>query len=363
MGTDEIRKAKEKDAGAAAPGGTNAPATAADTNAAAAVETGAAVETPAAAPEAPAAAEPPAEEPEIKTRARKVMRSCATIREGAGRAAEIETQAVAARDAAAAATNAAVAVAETRKLEGHAEALGRIARGCAGALAEARREADAVVRLMDGALRQRDAEELARAAAEKKREEEEARKQQEEAQRAAEEAEILKVEIARQGVMTLIHQHSFKEAVRTLKRSEDEYQTARGKEAFAFLVKRYERLTTFKEFIIRCLNAQPYQWGWGQGAGATDVLGADDLSVKLKDRRVPWREVPAAQVLKFADHYLESRDVKIREQGENSLGAAIYCAEVGGEKGMAKAQTYVAKAVKNCPYLTEEANRIVPPTP
>ena len=206
----------------------------------------------------------------------------------------------------------------------------------------------------------RRAAEEARAAEAKRLAEEEARLREQEVERAKIESELQMVAAARQGVSMKISQHDFSGAIRELKLSRSNCKTDEGREALAIAVERCERLQRMKEFFIEQLSAKPMPWGWGHGPSATDVNGADKRNVMLKDRRVPWAEVPPSQMLRFADYYMDSRNVLLRQQADIALAAAIYCFEVAGERGVEKSELYASQAVSRLSSMRRHVERLIP---
>jgi len=192
------------------------------------------------------------------------------------------------------------------------------------------------------------------------RAEEDAARRKNEQRQALIEDEISKARAARDDVKSLVKQHKYEEAFRTLNARSLSFETAEGREEFGTLVERYERLHKLKLFIVDGLNAEPFSWGWGWGAQSTDVLGADEFVIKIKGRSVPWPEVSAAQMMKFIRNYLAKRDVGLREMGQQNLNAAIFCREfVGGEAADRAAREFAEKAVDLLPNLAEDVDRLL----
>ena len=91
--------------------------------------------------------------------------------------------------------------------------------------------------------------------------------------------------------------------------------------------------------------------------GSVDVLGADESNVKIKDRSIPWTEISTAQMKKFIDHGLANPKLRVREQGDQNLAAAIFCFENAAVK---YAAIYAKTAVDPCPDLQDEVKRLLP---
>jgi len=304
---------------------------------------------------------PPADEPEVKILAREIFADVIAVKVGARRALRIEADArmfVQAVNASADSTEAGEKAERLAELLDEAETIEKTSRD---ALDRASQTTDKLTRLAADAIAQRKAEEAARAAEAARLAAEEARRQAEAEARAKIDAEIQMAEAARQGVAPRIAQHDFEKAVRDLGLTRSNYKTDEGKQALAIVMERCERMQKMKELFIAQLSTTAIPWGWGQGPSATDVLGADKRYVRLRDRRVTWAEVPPSQMLRFADHYIDTREVGLRGQADLALAAAIYCAEIGGERGSEMSQAYASQAVNLLSSMQRHVDRLMQP--
>ncbi|MCX7591738.1 MAG: serine/threonine protein kinase [Kiritimatiellae bacterium] len=201
---------------------------------------------------------------------------------------------------------------------------------------------------------------------EKQRAAEEAAKLREEEERQRQEAERLRVlasterqqaTAAHVEIVDLVRKNQFEEAHKRLKEQLTGYQTPEGRAALQVYIERLERLQRMKAFLVKRLSAEPLKWGWGQGASATDVLGADETGVRIKQGTVPWSEVPPVQMLKFLRIYLSDRSLRATELGELNLAAAIYCEENGASD---LSRQFAEKAVDLFPSLADAVKRLLP---
>ncbi|MFC1463171.1 hypothetical protein ACFLQU_06185, partial [Verrucomicrobiota bacterium] len=161
--------------------------------------------------------------------------------------------------------------------------------------------------------------------------------------------------------LILLKQHSYKEAVDALEGQLKGYETEEGKEVMGILIERCTRLQGLKDFVIERLNASPYRWGWGlNSATAMDVIGADNLGVKLKGKTVDWSQVSSLQMLKFVDRYLkppESKKLSLKVLAGQNMAAAIFCYE---NKRPAKRAGYAQKTAELFPRYGEDLRRLIP---
>jgi len=198
-------------------------------------------------------------------------------------------------------------------------------------------------------------------------EEEAGRREQEKAEverrrREAERRALVQKELARVRDLpndnkTLVQALAFEDALRNVKTAAAQLTTREAKEAAGPIVDRYAYLAGLKAFLIERLNAEVLQWGWGFGASSVDVIGADASGVKLKTGTVIWADVSMKQMLKFIDHYIADKSIRMQTRGKQCLAAAILCAENGPPE---RVDTYSRKAAQFLPRLSEEAPRLLP---
>ncbi|MBM4144064.1 MAG: hypothetical protein FJ225_10810 [Lentisphaerae bacterium] len=299
-------------------------------------------------------------EPEIVPLARQALALTAGIVRGSLRGREIETAAGEARQDVHEAARPSDAREGANRLDALRAEIAGLESGARAAMADARAKAQAASGIAEARRKRLEDEARAREEEERRRREEEERLRLEEETRAQTEADLAAAEAARQSSMPLAAAHDFQKALAQLRSALSACKTDTGKQALSVVIQRYERMQKMKAYFITAMAAKPIAWGYGQGPGAQDILGADERGVQLKDRRVPWSEVAPAQMLRFADHFIAQRETRIRDQAEIALAAAIYAYEVGGERGIVKAREYVADAIRFRPDVREEAARLLP---
>ena len=194
----------------------------------------------------------------------------------------------------------------------------------------------------------------AAAAAQREAELAEQRRQEEEAARAREQkareelanTEVERSKVDKEEVRELFSTHDFDAVVSALEAKAVGYQTEEGKAALQVYVDRFKLVADMRRELIAAINANPQPWGWGTGTSARDLAGASEkgISVVGSSATYPWKAVHAGQLLKFIDYYLKLPEVRIASKMKISIGAAIYCDEFG-EKGKAKAKTYLNRAL------------------
>ena len=163
--------------------------------------------------------------------------------------------------------------------------------------------------------------------------------------------ELAKTEVERstvdkEEVAELFKKHDFDGVVAALEEKAKGYETDEGKAALQVFIDRYKLVATLKQELIAAITANPQPWGWGSGTSARDLAGASEkgISVVGTSATYPWKAVSVLQMLKFTDYYLKLPDVRIASKMRIAIGAAIYCDEFG-EKGRAKAKTYLNRAL------------------
>ena len=195
---------------------------------------------------------------------------------------------------------------------------------------------------------------------EKQRQEEEARLEREK-QALAELAktEIEQSKVDKEEVRELFSLHDFDTVVSTLEDKASGYQTEDGKAALQVHIDRFKLVADMRQELIAAINTNPQPWGWGSGTSARDLAGASEkgISVVGSSATYPWKAVGAGQMLKFIDYYLKLPKVRIVSKMKISIGAAIYCDEFG-EKGKAKAKTYLNRAL-DLGFSRREQERLI----
>lgn len=199
------------------------------------------------------------------------------------------------------------------------------------------------------------------AAAERKRlEEEQARVEAEQRSLRRIAEETSRARTAETECAELLKQHGFERILRTLEDQKGACETEEGRTAFGLLLDRYTRVHNFELFVIEQVKSEPFRWGWIQDGQPLDVLGADEHTVKIPGRSIPWGEVSTRQMLHFLKYYTANDKIAQRVRAEQSLAGAIYCHAQGGMKAAA---TYAEKAIELNPRLADEVERLLPELP
>ena len=257
--------------------------------------------------------------------------------------------------------SAALAKANAQDLREQVGAAREAMKVAAEALKEAEETLGKVEDIRKEVERQREEERRAAEAAAAAAKAEEARILKEQQHKELVQKETVMAETAHAESLILITQHNYKEAVDALEGQLKQYQTAEGKEIMGIFIERCSRLQGLKEFVIERLNDSPYRWGWGLNAAtAMDVIGADNLGVKLKGKTVDWSQVSSAQMLKFVDRYLrppESKKLSLKVLAAQNMAAAILCYE---NKNPAKQAAYTQKTAELFPKYAEDLRRLIP---
>jgi hypothetical protein len=309
----------------------------------------AAEDLPAPAPEGPetAAQPPPPDEPELVVLLRDVLSDARTVATCAKTAARVAVSARAARDEAVQQSDAAAVAGKTSVFETQSAELATLESEALQALERAAAAAEKAQVISAEVLRQR---------AEQQRLETERQKEEARLQLAAREKAL--AEARDEDLRPVIAAGNYQEAIETVRREIDGYQTEEAKDILRALMDRYKYLAGLRSFLIERLNTEPYSWGWVRAGGASeDVLGADENTVRLRGRRVPWNQVAIPQYIRFIEHYLSDAKVKKGVRARQYLAAAVYCYENGGPD---YAAAYVRKALDLAPYLREESERVLP---
>ena len=204
-----------------------------------------------------------------------------------------------------------------------------------------------------------DLEDLSRRAERERREREEA----EQARRAAEEHTALiarereRVKTTHEMIKADLQRYDFAKALETINQLMENLQTEEARRDLVLHRERYELLVNFKNFLIEQINAHPFRWGWVQDVGQKDVLQANQETIRVTDRVVPWEEIELVQFLRIINHYITRPDARTREKGDGNLAAAILCYELGRTDLMDR---FKSQALNLAPYLADTANRLLP---
>jgi len=304
-----------------------------------------ATDPPQATPDAPATSSP--DEPEIVTLLRGVLTQAAILTNSALQAKQIALDAAKLRDLAVRQADAAGVTEKKAGLEDCAAELATLKDSALEGLARASTLTDKATAI-ERAFQEDQAEQ--------RRLEEEKRRAQERLELAAREKALAEGKEAELRVTVVAG--NYQEAIDTVRREIEGYQTQEARSILEALADRYNYLAELRRFLIKSLNAEPYNWGWLRGGGATeDVLGADEQGVQLRGRQVPWTQVSIPQYIRFIEHYLSQANAKRGVRAGHYLATAIYCHENGGEEA---ALVFLRKALDLTPYLREEAERVLP---
>ncbi len=205
-----------------------------------------------------------------------------------------------------------------------------------------------------------EAQELAAREAEQRRREAQERGEHEERRQMLAEQEMNQVEMAQAEARIKLPEHHFDQIKQELEAEFRDFETEQGRAAADLLMTRYRRMGALLDFFIVQLNEKPFSWGWIRPR--QDVLGASRKGVRLRSGVVPWSEVNAAQMLRFAERYTTHPDVRVSEQGEHSLNAAIYFVErgEGAERALKQALPLYRRAIRALPRLQADARRLIP---
>ncbi|MFW6152064.1 MAG: hypothetical protein ACOC6C_03720, partial [Verrucomicrobiota bacterium] len=155
-----------------------------------------------------------------------------------------------------------------------------------------------------------------------------------------------------------LNSHAYGKVAKNLSKEKSSYTTEEGKAAFNTVIQRYRLLEDTREYIIKRLSEKPMPWGWlREGGQREDVLGANKKHILLKNRKVPWRQVDARQMLGFINYYLARKDtMTLRQIGKYSLGAAVFSKEHGADKS---ADEFLAKALANYPRIKDQVDVVM----
>jgi hypothetical protein len=293
---------------------------------------------------------PPPDDRPLAVMARTVIESVKTVRANVARAREVGTQATEERTAAQNATNAAAAQIHVGKLKDLTpQALALIPlndeaiKKAEKALEDMRKEQKSIVK-----QREDEAKRQAELGAQQRREAE---------IKAKLNGELEAVAAAETKAMGLSKTYDFKEAAAAIATTQKTLETDEARKRCDLLALRYGKLRDLKAFVIERLTAEPFRWGWVEGASRKDVVGADDVMVRVTGGQIPWPRVLPGQFVGFAEHYLSGPQVKSKVAGEQYLALAVYFLLNGKDD---QAKTCRTKALRAAPFLQDEADKLLP---
>jgi len=322
-----------------------APADAAITN-----EAGVATNAPVEGEEEAAPEPTPADERPAMVSARNVIDGVFAVRSAAEAARIAADSAIVVRDAAAAARSVQAAVSNTA-------VLAEMGPGLEQSFASAEK----TMRSVDSAMKELLALE---ARTVKEREEEAGRlalllqqRREEEARQKKVADELARAERLESEAMPLYVKMRFAEAHKTLSDAAKGFDTDEGRARIALPLDRFRYLRNMKEFLIAAIMAEPFRYGWGLGAGARDVTGADENGIQITGGSVLWEQMRVPHIAHLMDHYLSKARTKTSVLAEQNLAMGI-CHLLGGNAE--EAVRYRDKAIQMAPYLDAEARRLVP---
>jgi len=215
-------------------------------------------------------------------------------------------------------------------------------------------------REMQRALSRREAERAAREAAQREQAERERLERERLAREAKVKQELDAAAAAGEAAKTRLAKNEFNTAAKELTAKQRELETEEGRAALKIHIERYERLQKLRQFLVAQLQKHKMRWGYGFGANAIDVTGADKESVHARGRKIPWNTISAAQMIKFINHFLmgkRGRSLPPKTAAEQLVGAAIYCYL---HNGLDAARTYSDEARRLDFHQGETLRRVVP---
>lgn len=151
---------------------------------------------------------------------------------------------------------------------------------------------------------------------------------------------------------------AFSEALAPMETALAGFKTGSGKDLLVLPVDRLQRLQALKSNLIDCLNATPYQWGWGMtAADSQDVTGADESGVKITRGEVAWKDVPHPQLMKLIDYLGKTARRRSSERAADMIATAILLNERGMHE---QACERVREAIAINRLLADDARRLLP---
>lgn len=305
---------------------------------------------------APVVAEPeiPANEPEVRTLARKIFTNVDKLAEKAATAKSTEEAAQTIRDEALSAKTSLIAGSKHRELATQLEALHAMETEARELLTECdkialKAEAIRVLAEEDAKVKKKAIDDEA-----KKKADEEAAQRKSQELKTLIESEKKLVEAARKNCTSMIKAFDFKGASDSVNSQAATFQTDEGKAAIKILVDRYAYLMKLKLFLVERLNIEHFQWGWL--SPSQDIIGADLFGVKIKTKTISWPEINGTQLLRIIDHCLADKNVPYKIKAENALAAAILCYELSG---MEAARKYANQSTNFSVSMKEQVARLL----
>jgi len=186
---------------------------------------------------------------------------------------------------------------------------------------------------MQLAVNKREAARIASQNAQRAEVERQRKEREREAQQAKLDQELASAATAGGEMKPLLDQNDFAEAAQRLKKMRRAYETDEGRAALDVHIDRYARLQKLKTFLIAELKKEKMPWGYGFGATAVDVVGADAESIHIRGSKIAWPAVSTAQMVKFLNHFLSgkrARRLTAKTAAEQNVAAAVYCFLHGG---------------------------------
>lgn len=155
----------------------------------------------------------------------------------------------------------------------------------------------------------------------------------------------------------LLKEDKCPEAIKYLQGRVGQYKTEEANQNLIVLIERYKRIAKLKELLAECINSEPFQWGWGYGSSARDVIKADDTGVTIRGGEVvAWNKVGLPQLTRFVDHYISAKKKEKKLLGELALAFALYCYE---NNEIDKAYDYADRAGVLYPALTPDILKLL----
>jgi len=290
--------------------------------------------------------EQPAKQPEIRELARSVVSGANSLENSLAIVRSIQPKARKTRADVLGSSHAVTAAAKRRLLPELEDSALQIEKEAAELLEEMEKTADEIKSIRKRVDKER-----------KERAKEEERLRKIEERKALLKEEAARIKLFRGENLKLAQEHKYREAVAAARLQLAGFKTEQAQSAMSAMRDRYSHLQDLKAYIIKRLNSKPFEWGWGFGASAVDVVGANAVELRLADKTVPWSEVSAKQMLKFVDHYLANQKLRMSVLGRQNFNAALYSYELGLDD---KIGPYLKTALEHQPELAGEARRLMP---
>jgi len=185
---------------------------------------------------------------------------------------------------------------------------------------------------------------------------EERRRKEEERRAAHKERERQLVELVRQEGHKMVLEHRYSEAEDMARARHKQLATGEARNGMAVLADRFSSMKDLKAFLVSRMAAAKYEWGWGFGQQAVDIIGATDKEIQLQGKRVRWSQVSTAQMLKFINYYVETVKMRPSLRAKRCLEAAVYCDEIAQAE---KADTYRGRSVDLNPAMRSRLKRLL----